>query len=187
MIFAHSHKLKFIFHLWPQLHLFGTVWVSAKQSGKALLMQFFWPERDWKLVRCRVVLMTRVGPLWAVSKAFRDNVLRTRIPVCKRRAPRLEPFVVFSFKAIHRLTMNKLTIIPGIGKTLERDFARIGITHIEQLLGADPDALFAQLKLANAAEDHKTSKNYLYVIRMAVYYASGGRDAEKLVWNAWKD
>jgi hypothetical protein len=83
--------------------------------------------------------------------------------------------------------MTKVTIIPGIGKTLERDFARIGITSVEQLTIEDPAALFSQLTMANAAEDHKTSKNYLYVIRMAVYYASGGRDPDKLVWNAWKD
>jgi Pathogenicity locus len=83
--------------------------------------------------------------------------------------------------------MTKVTIIPGIGKTLERDFARIGITSLEQLAIEDPAALFSQLTMANAAEDHKTSKNYLYVIRMAVYYASGGRDPDKLVWNAWKD
>jgi hypothetical protein len=83
--------------------------------------------------------------------------------------------------------MTKLTTIPGVGKTLEKDFARIGITSIEQLSGEDPAALFAQLKMANAAEDHNTSKNYLYVIRMAIYYANGGRDPDKLVWNAWKD
>lgn len=83
--------------------------------------------------------------------------------------------------------MSKLTIVPGIGKTLEKDFARIGIVSVEQLAGEDPAVLFTQLKMANDAEDHKTSKNYLYVIRMAVYYASGGRDPDKLVWNAWKD
>jgi Pathogenicity locus len=83
--------------------------------------------------------------------------------------------------------MRKLTIIPGIGRTFEKDFARIGITSADQLAGEDPAALFSHLTLANAAEDHKTSKNYLYVIRMAVYYANGGRDPDKLVWKAWKD
>jgi Pathogenicity locus len=83
--------------------------------------------------------------------------------------------------------MSKLTIIPGIGKTFEKDFARIGITSVEQLGGEDPGALFAQLTMANAAENHKTNKNYLYVICMAVYYAGGGRVPDKLVWNAWKD
>jgi nucleotidyltransferase/DNA polymerase involved in DNA repair len=81
----------------------------------------------------------------------------------------------------------KLTSIPGIGKTFEKDFARIGYTSVEQLAGADPDVIFAMLKLANDAEDHKTSKNYLYVTRMVIYFANGGRDAAKLKWSAWKD
>jgi Pathogenicity locus len=80
--------------------------------------------------------------------------------------------------------MSRLTIIPSIGKTFDKDFARIGITSVEQLGGEDLAALFAQLTMANAAENHKTSKNYLYVIRMAVYYARGGRVPDKLVWNA---
>lgn len=82
--------------------------------------------------------------------------------------------------------MTKLTTIPGIGKTFEKDFARIGITAIEQLCDASPELIFAQLTNANLAEQHKTSKNYLYVIRM-VYYANGGRDVKKLKWSAWKD
>jgi hypothetical protein len=81
----------------------------------------------------------------------------------------------------------KLTEIPGIGKTFERDFGRIGITTIEQLSGKDPEDLFMMLKMANDAEDHKTSKNYLYVIRMCVYFANGGRDGERLKWSSWKD
>jgi Pathogenicity locus len=81
----------------------------------------------------------------------------------------------------------KLTAIPGVGKTFELDFARIGITSVEQLVGANPEELFSQLKIANALEDHPTSKNYLYVIRMCVYYANGGREADKLKWSAWKD
>lgn len=30
----------------------------------------------------------------------------------------------------------------------------------------------------NLQKQHATSKNYLYVLRMAVYYANGGRDKE---------
>jgi Pathogenicity locus len=82
---------------------------------------------------------------------------------------------------------SKLTVIPGIGKTFERDFARIGIHCVEQLAGGDADALYAALVAANDAVDHATSKNYLYVIRMSVYYAGGGRDPTRLTWSAWKD
>ncbi|MCU0709757.1 MAG: helix-hairpin-helix domain-containing protein [Pirellula sp.] len=67
------------------------------------------------------------------------------------------------------MTKSNLLEIPGIGKTFVKDFARIDIFSISDLV------------------DHRTSKNYLYVIRMAVYYANGGRDESKLHWNAWKD
>jgi hypothetical protein len=79
----------------------------------------------------------------------------------------------------------KLTDIPGIGKTFERDFRRIGITSVEQLVGKNADDVFSELRMANDAEDHATSKNYLYVIRMCIYYANGGRDVAKLKWSAW--
>jgi Pathogenicity locus len=82
--------------------------------------------------------------------------------------------------------MSDLKEIPGIGKTFEKDFARIGITKLAQLANADPEKLFQKLVQANADEDHKTSKSYLYVIRMAIYYARGGRDKEKLRWNVWR-
>jgi hypothetical protein len=80
-----------------------------------------------------------------------------------------------------------LRAIPGIGKTFVRDFERIGVTRPSDLRHADPEQLFRKLERANAAEQHATSKNYLYVIRMAVYYANGGRDPERLRWAAWKD
>jgi hypothetical protein len=80
-----------------------------------------------------------------------------------------------------------LHAIPGIGRTLVKDFVRIGITGQRQLRGKNPERLFARLCKANKAEGHATSKNYLYVLRMAVYYASGGREKKKLQWWAWKD
>ena len=82
---------------------------------------------------------------------------------------------------------SNLKQIPGIGQTFIKDFARIGITTTSQLRRADPQQLYTQLQKANEAEHHATSKNYLYVIRMAVYYANGGRNPEKLRWNAWKN
>lgn len=81
----------------------------------------------------------------------------------------------------------RLTSIPGIGKTFERDFARIGILDVAQLRSADPDALYSRLVQANADEGHRTSRNYLCVIRMAVYFADGGREVAKLKWSAWTD
>lgn len=81
----------------------------------------------------------------------------------------------------------QLRAIPGIGKTFTQDFARIGISSVEQLRGRNPEELFAALVAANAGLGHATSKNYLYVIRMAVYFADGGRDPAKLRWSAWSD
>jgi len=76
--------------------------------------------------------------------------------------------------------------IPGIGSTFVEDFARINIFSINDLIDRDAEDLYRELCRANEMVNHKTSKNYLYVIRMAVYYANGGRDKWKLKWNAWK-
>jgi hypothetical protein len=84
-------------------------------------------------------------------------------------------------------TRSDLLYIPGIGRTFVKDFTRIGVTRQADLAGCDADALFARLTLANASEQHATSRTYLYVIRMAVYYANGGRDPARLKWHAWKD
>jgi hypothetical protein len=80
-----------------------------------------------------------------------------------------------------------LRTIPGIGRTFTEDFARIGVGAVEDLAGRDPGELYATLSHANQALGHRTSKNYLYVIRMAVYFANGGREASLLRWSAWKD
>lgn len=77
--------------------------------------------------------------------------------------------------------------ITGIGNTFLRDFYRIGITSQTDLLQKSPEVLYKKLIKENEKVSHKTSKNYLYVIRMAVYYANGGREKSKLKWSAWKD
>lgn len=85
------------------------------------------------------------------------------------------------------MAKSDLLEIPGIGRTFVEDFARIDVRSISDLAGQDPEQLYQALCLANEAVAHKTSKNYLYVIRMAVYYANGGRDKSKLKWSVWKD
>ena len=77
--------------------------------------------------------------------------------------------------------------IPGIGPTFVKDFARISVQCQRDLVDQIPERLYEDLCDANRRLDHKTSKNYLYVLRMAVYYCNGGRDPAKLKWNAWKD
>jgi hypothetical protein len=82
---------------------------------------------------------------------------------------------------------NKLTKIKGIGKTFEKDFARIKMISIEDFKDKVPEMIFAKLEKENSKENHKTSKNYLYVIRMICYVADGGTDQSKLKWSYWKD
>ena len=80
-----------------------------------------------------------------------------------------------------------VTVIPGIGKTFAKDFARVDLHFLEDFHGASAETVFQALTTANRAENHNTSKNYLYVIRVIVYYAEGGRETGKLKWSFWKD
>lgn len=85
------------------------------------------------------------------------------------------------------MTTTAITVIPGIGKTFAKDFARIGLSCVEDFANTKADAVFAALAAANNQENHRTGKNYLCVIRMVIYYAEGGRDPDKLKWSFWKD
>ena len=85
------------------------------------------------------------------------------------------------------MAKSDLIEIPGIGKTFVEDFARVNIHMISDLIDQNAEQLYCDLCRANDMVGHKTSKNYLYVIRMSIYYANGGRDKSKLKWNAWKD
>ena len=88
---------------------------------------------------------------------------------------------------ISEMSKTPLTVIPGIGKTFAKDFARIGLLCVEDFVAKRAEAIFDALAIANQQAMHKTSKNYLYVIRMVIYYAEGGRDVDKLKWSFWKD
>jgi hypothetical protein len=74
--------------------------------------------------------------------------------------------------------------IPGVGKSIARDLHQIGIRTVGDLKGKDPETLFA---LSNEFAGQVQDRCLLYVFRGAVYYASGGRDPEKLKWWNWKD
>jgi Pathogenicity locus len=82
---------------------------------------------------------------------------------------------------------DSITSIKGIGKTFEKDFARIGLNKISDFKNKNPEVVFEKLVVANLKEQHKTSKLYLYVIRMLVYIADGGEDWKLMSWNKWKD
>jgi Pathogenicity locus len=88
------------------------------------------------------------------------------------------------------MSKSDLTLLPGVGKTLQKDFARIGLVSIADFKGKNAEVLFEQLRAANAREKHATSKNYLYVLRYVVYCASTSpakRRPELMKWSAWKD
>ena len=77
--------------------------------------------------------------------------------------------------------MSELTTIPGIGKTIAANLARIDITCAEDFAGQDPEELYEKWCLA-AQNPYDTDRCVLYVFREAVYYANGGREPEKLKW-----
>ncbi len=85
------------------------------------------------------------------------------------------------------LTRNKLTIIPGVGKSIATDLCNIGITNIDDLIGKDPQVLYDKSnQFAGCIQD----RCLLYVFRCAVYFAetpTSRQDSEKLKWWNWKD
>ena len=76
-----------------------------------------------------------------------------------------------------------LTIIPGVGKSIARDLVQIGINNVSDLKGKNPEELYS---LSNRVAGRTQDRCLLYVFRCAVYYAEGGREAEKLKWWNWK-
>ena len=77
----------------------------------------------------------------------------------------------------------ELEEIPGIGPALARDLKSVGIEKISDLRGRDPQKLYDKLCKLHGKQD----RCVLYAFRCAVYYASGGKDKEKLKWWNWKD
>ena len=84
-------------------------------------------------------------------------------------------------------TMQELTTIPGIGKSIARDLIDIGIRQVNDLKGKDPQELYEHSnRVAGCTQD----KCLLYVFRCAVYYAEtppGKREKQKLNWWYWKN
>ncbi len=82
------------------------------------------------------------------------------------------------------MTQSVFVEIPGVGPSLARDLESLGYTAIDGLRGENPEQMYERLQ-ANAGVH--IDRCVLYTFRCAVYYASGGRDAEKLKWWNWKD
>jgi len=80
-----------------------------------------------------------------------------------------------------------LTEIPGVGKSIAADLRNIGIRTVDDLVGKDPEKLYAK---SNRHAGKTQDRCLLYVFRCAVYYANTEgkyRDPEKLKWWYWKD
>jgi hypothetical protein len=76
-----------------------------------------------------------------------------------------------------------LTNIPGVGKSIANDLNQIGIKTVSDLKNKDPEKLY---DLSNRCVGVVQDRCLLYTFRCAVYYAAGGREAEKLKWWNWK-
>lgn len=81
-------------------------------------------------------------------------------------------------------SIKALRVIPGVGPSLARDLYDLGMHSVEDLKGADPAQLYADL--CELRGEH-VDRCVLYVFREAVYYAEGGREPEMLRWWNWKD
>jgi hypothetical protein len=84
-------------------------------------------------------------------------------------------------------TVKELTRLPGVGKSIAADLYNIGIRHIEDLKGKDPQVLYDD---SNKFTGYVQDRCLLYVFRCAVYFAetpANRQVAEKLKWWYWKD
>jgi len=75
--------------------------------------------------------------------------------------------------------------IPGVGPSIAQDLWDLGVHRIEDLRGADAEALYDWLCVLRGAH---IDRCVLYVFRCAVYFASNDRhDPALLKWWNWKD
>jgi nucleotidyltransferase/DNA polymerase involved in DNA repair len=78
-----------------------------------------------------------------------------------------------------------LQIIPGIGKSIEKNLNDIGIFSITDLCNKDAEKLF---DMSNRKVNKIQDRCLLYVFRCAVYFANTKNpETEKLKWWNWKD
>ncbi len=78
-----------------------------------------------------------------------------------------------------------LLVIPGVGKSIKKDLIDLGIHHVSDLIGKDPQKMYDDLiALRGAYQD----RCLLYVFRCAVYFAAHKHhNPDKLKWWNWKD
>lgn len=75
--------------------------------------------------------------------------------------------------------------IPGVGKSMARDFVDLGYGAVDELKDENPEAMYARLM---ALRGRHIDRCVLYVFRCAVYFAGNSdHDPELLKWWNWKD
>ena len=80
---------------------------------------------------------------------------------------------------------NSILSVPGVGKSIAEDLHILGIHHVKDLVGQDPETLYNDL-----CSEYKTKIDpcVLYTFRCAVYYAENkNHDPALLKWWNWKD
>ncbi len=81
--------------------------------------------------------------------------------------------------------LKELQQIPGVGPSIARVLAGLGIRSVRDLKHQQPEKLYRRLCRQQGAP---VDRCVLYVFRCAVYYASARRpDPERLKWWNWKD
>jgi len=82
-------------------------------------------------------------------------------------------------------SMQELQMIPGLGKSIARDLLDLGIRHVRDLKGRDPERLYHKLSVLRGMH---IDRCVLYAFRCSVYYASRKKhDPALLKWWNWKD
>jgi len=83
--------------------------------------------------------------------------------------------------------LKELRTIPGVGKRIAQDLAKLGILVVEDLKGKDPELLYIQ---HNDQKGMVQDICMLYTFRCAVYFAEtplNQREKDKLNWWYWMD
>jgi recombinational DNA repair protein RecR len=82
-------------------------------------------------------------------------------------------------------SLKELQTIPGVGPKLAGRLYSLGIKHVSDLKGKDPEELYEKLCVKDVRH---VDRCVLYVFRGAVYYASHKKhNSKKLKWWNWKD
>ena len=81
--------------------------------------------------------------------------------------------------------LKELEGIPGVGKSIARDFWDLGLRSAEELKKQSPEALYERLC---AMRGKRIDRCMLYVLRCAHYYASKKKHEKRLLkWWNWKE